>query len=168
MTGRTCRNTFGIILSFLIFFLIASPFFLFILDNYILHTTPSFVQHLPLTIPLLISNRLAQVAGGQNSLASNTQFLVSGFDDGTIWNMARGYPAFGLLSFPLVAIGIYYSLRRRQVHANLFLIWLVATIPIFFLFPLNIVTGQCAFSASHCVECYWDQWSLWLDWQQGH
>jgi 4-amino-4-deoxy-L-arabinose transferase-like glycosyltransferase len=134
---KTWHNLFGIILSLLIFFLIASPFFVFILDNYILHTTPSFVQHLPLTIPLLIASRLAQVSSGENALAANTQFLLSGFDDGSVWNMADGYAPFGLVALPLVAIGIYYSIRRRQVHANLFLIWLVASIPMFFLFPLN-------------------------------
>jgi len=136
--GKTWRSKLGVVGSLLIFFLVASPFFMFIGDNYILHTTPWIVQHLPLTIPLLIASRLAQVASGENALAANAQFLLSGFHDGAIWNMADGYSAFGLVSLPLVAIGIYYSIRRRQVHANLFLIWLLATIPMFFLFPLNI------------------------------
>ncbi|HWS84940.1 MAG TPA: glycosyltransferase family 39 protein [Ktedonobacteraceae bacterium] len=135
---KTWYNTFGIILSWLIFFLIASPFFVFILDNYILHTTPAFVQHLPLTIPLLISSRLAQVSDGQNPLAENIQFLMHGLNDGQVWDIAGIYSPLGLLSLPLVALGVYYSIRTRQVHANLFLIWLGATIPIFFLFPLDL------------------------------
>jgi len=140
--GTLWRNRRGVLGSFVIFLLIASPFFLFLLDNYILHTTPWIVQHLPLTIPLLLKSRLAEITAGQNTLAANVHFLMSGFNDGQIVNMADGYSPFGLLSLPLMVIGIAYSIRRRQGHANLFLIWLVATIPLFFLFPLNIVRAN--------------------------
>jgi Gpi18-like mannosyltransferase/4-amino-4-deoxy-L-arabinose transferase-like glycosyltransferase len=143
--GTLWRNKLGILLSFVIFFLVASPFLLFILDNYILHTTPSLVQHLPLTVPLLLSSRLGQISGGQNALASNTPFLMSGLVDGLVWNIGGGYLPLGLLSLPLMTIGIYYSIRKREVHANLFLIWLVATIPLFFLFPLNINRANALF-----------------------
>ncbi|HWS84939.1 MAG TPA: glycosyltransferase family 39 protein [Ktedonobacteraceae bacterium] len=139
------RNTLGVMLSLLVFFLIIYPFILFILDNYILHNTPSFIEHLPLTIPLLLDNRLAQITGGQNTLGSNIQFLMGGFNDGQVWNIAGGYSPLGLLSLLLVALGIYYSIRTGQVHGNLFLIWLVATIPLFFLFPLNIVRANALF-----------------------
>ncbi len=72
-------------------------------------------------------------------MASNALFFFSGFNDVLVWNVASVYLPFGLLTLPpFVVIGIYRSVRKRQVHANLFLIWLVATIPLFFLFPLNI------------------------------
>jgi 4-amino-4-deoxy-L-arabinose transferase-like glycosyltransferase len=139
------RNQLGVVVSLLIFVLIVSPFILFIVDNYILHTTPSFIQHLPFTIPLLLDNRLAQIASGQDTLGSNIQFLMGGFNDGQVWNIAGGYSPLGLLSLLLVAIGIYYSVITGKVHANLFLIWLVAAIPLFFLFPLNIVRANALF-----------------------
>jgi 4-amino-4-deoxy-L-arabinose transferase-like glycosyltransferase len=139
------RNTLGVVVSLLIFFIIIAPFILFVLDNYILHNTPSFIQHLPFTIPLLPANRLAQITSGQNTLGSNIQFLMGGLNDGQVWNIAGGYSPLGLLSLLLVALGIYYSIRTGQVHGNLFLIWLVATIPLFFLFPLNIVRANALF-----------------------
>jgi len=122
-------------------FLIASPFFLFILDDVIFHRTlfPSIVQYLPFTVPVLAGSRLTEISTGQNILASNALFFFSGFNDVLVWNVASVYLPFGLLTLPpFVVIGIYCSVRKRQVHANLFLIWLVATIPLFFLFPLNI------------------------------
>jgi hypothetical protein len=100
----------------------------------------------------LIASRFAQVTAEGDVLAINTQFLMSGFNDGQIQNMAGGYSPLGLLSvplrnlgIPLVVLGISYSIGRWQVHANLFLIWLVATIPIFFLFPLNINRANALF-----------------------
>jgi hypothetical protein len=137
-SGISWQNVLGILLSFVIFFLVSLPFFLFILDNFILHSTPAFVQHLPFRVPLLIETRLAQLSGRQSPFASNFQFLLSGFNDGLIWNIANPYLPLGLLSFPLMILGIYYSMKTRQVHANLFSIWLIATIPIFFLYYLNI------------------------------
>ncbi|HEY4032954.1 MAG TPA: glycosyltransferase family 39 protein [Ktedonobacteraceae bacterium] len=139
------RNKLGVLFSLVLFFLVAAPFFLFMLDNYVLYSTPWIVQHLPFTVPLLPSNGLAAITPLQTTLASNAQFLISGFNDGIIWNMASGYAAFGLLSFPLVAIGIYYSIKTQQVHANLFLIWLLATLPLLFLMPLTIVRANALF-----------------------
>jgi 4-amino-4-deoxy-L-arabinose transferase-like glycosyltransferase len=136
--GSTWRDKLGVLLSFMVLFLVASPFFLFILDNFILHKTSLIVQHLPFTIPLLIGSRLAQIATSQSTLVLNAHFLITGFNDGLAQNIADVYSPLGLLTFPFVIIGVYYSLGKREVHANLFLIWLVATIPMFFLFPLNI------------------------------
>jgi 4-amino-4-deoxy-L-arabinose transferase-like glycosyltransferase len=125
------QNKIAFVLSLMIFLLIASPFFLFILDNFILHRTPSIIQHLPFTVPLLISSRLAQVSAGQNILALNTSYLIGQAINPLV-------PGIGLITLPWVPIGIYYSLRTRNVYANLLVIWLVATIPFFFLFPADI------------------------------
>src|SRR5260370_3218053 len=138
---NTWWNKVSLLLILLLFFLIASPFFLFILDDVIFHRAifSSIVQHLPFTVPVLAGSRLTEISTGQNILASNALFFFSGFNDVLVWNVASVYLPFGLLTLPpFVVIGIYRSVRKRQVHANLFLIWLVATIPLFFLFPLNI------------------------------
>jgi hypothetical protein len=116
---------------------IAFPFLLFILDNYILHSTPEFVKHLPFTVPLLIGNRLAQIANG-SALQENIHFVTSGFNDGLIWNTMPWYAPLGLLSIPLAFVGVYYCVRRGQAQAMIFVLWLLATFPLFFLFPLNI------------------------------
>jgi len=162
--GTLWQNKLGVLLSLLIFLLIAFPFFLFMLDNFILHTTPSLVQHLPFTIPLMVGSRFAQVRAEGNPLALNAQFVLSGFKDRVEENMANGYSPLGLLSVPLAsalgispssfgllsvplapALGVYYSIRRRQVHANIFLIWLVATISIFCLSSLDINRANALF-----------------------
>lgn len=132
------RNKIGLVLSLFLFFLIASPFLIFILDNFILHRTPSIIQHLPFTIPLLISSRLAQISTGQDLVAWNTLYLSGKLDDPLV-------PGIGLITLPWIAIGIYYSLRTRNVYANLLVIWLISTIPFFFLFPVNVFRGNAVF-----------------------
>ena len=151
------QNKWSVLGSWLIFFLIASPFFLFLLDNFILHRTPWIVQHLPFSVPLLIANRFNQIGGGGDVLTGNIQFLMNGFRDGNVWNMASNFSPlglldmtvasvlgisssqFGLLSIPLLpALGIYYSIKKYNVHASVFLILLISIMPIFFIFPLNI------------------------------
>ncbi len=132
------RNKIGFVLSLFLFFLIASPFLIFILDNFILHRTPSLIQHLPFTIPLLISSRLAQISTGQDLVAWNTLYLSGKLDDPLV-------PGIGLITLPWIAIGMYYSLRTRNVYANLLIIWLISTIPFFFIFPVNVFRGNAVF-----------------------
>jgi 4-amino-4-deoxy-L-arabinose transferase-like glycosyltransferase len=124
------QHKIGFVLSLVLFFLIGSSFLMFILDNFILHRTPSIIQHLPFTIPLLISSRLAQVSTGQNLLALNTSYLTGQVSNPLV-------PTIGLITLPWVPIGIYYSLRKRNIYANLLTIWLISTIPFFFLFPAD-------------------------------
>ncbi len=135
------RNKIGFMLSLLLFLLISSPFLIFILDNFILHRTPPIIQHLPFTIPLLISSRLAQISTGQDLVAWNTLYLSGQLDNPLV-------PGMGLITFPWIAIGIYYSLRKRNIYANLLVIWLISTIPFFFIFPVNISRGNAVFIPS--------------------
>lgn len=132
------QNKIAFVLSLMLFFLIASPFLIFILDNFILHRTPSIIQHLPFTIPLLISSRLEQVVAGQDLLARNTLYLTGQVNNSLV-------PAIGLITLPWIPIGIYYSLRKRNVYANLFVIWLISTFPFFFIFPFDIARINAVF-----------------------
>jgi 4-amino-4-deoxy-L-arabinose transferase-like glycosyltransferase len=127
---------FSFLLSLGVFLLISFPFLLFILDNYVLHSTPQFVKHLPFTVPLLISSRLAQVSRG-NILMGNLRFLESGFNDAVIWKTMPWYAPLGLLTIPFACIGIYYNMRKRQKQEMIFVLWLVAALPIFFIYDLN-------------------------------
>ncbi len=130
------RYKFSFLLSLGVFLVIAFPFLLFVLDNYVLHSTPEFVKHLPFTVPLLISNRLTQVSGG-DILISNLRFVASGFNDGVIWKTMPWYAPLGLLTLPLAGVGIYYSVRKRQRREMIFVLCLVAALPIFFIYDLN-------------------------------
>ncbi|GLV58054.1 hypothetical protein KDH_48880 [Dictyobacter sp. S3.2.2.5] len=132
------------LLSLGIFLLITAPFLLFTLDNSILHYTPPFIAHLPFTIPLLISNRLNQISNGQDLLAANALFLSSGFRDGLPWNNLDWSQPLGAVTLPGAALGIYYSLKKRG-DATIFIIWLIATLPLFFLVPLNINRSNAIF-----------------------
>lgn len=125
------------LLSLGLFLFLAGPFLLFILDNNILHYTPPFITHLPLTIPLLIANRFNQVNSGQNILTTNIHFLTSGFCDGVPWNNLDSFQPLGFVALPGAALGVYYSLKKYG-DATIFVIWLIATLPLFFLMPLNI------------------------------
>jgi len=127
---------FRFLLSLGVFLVISFPFLLFILDNSVLHSTPELVKHLPFTVPLLISSRLAQVSRG-NILLGNWRFLASGFNDALIWKTMPWYAPLGLLTIPFACIGLYYSMRKRQKQEMIFVLWLVAALPIFFIYDLN-------------------------------
>ena len=132
------RNKIGFVLSLFLFLVISSLFLIFVLDNFILHRTPPLIQHLPFTIPLLISSRLTQISTGQDLVAWNTLYLTDQLN-------IPFAPAIGPITLPWIAIGIYYSLRTRNVYANLLVIWLISTIPFFFIFPVNVFRGNAVF-----------------------
>ncbi|HEU5379528.1 MAG TPA: glycosyltransferase family 39 protein [Ktedonobacteraceae bacterium] len=127
---------FQFLMSLAILCFIAFPFFLFILDNDVLHSTPDFVKHLPFSVPLLISNRLTQVSAG-HILGDNLHFLATGFNDGLIWKTLPGYVPVGLLTIPLACVGIYYNVKGRQTREMIFIFWLIAALPIFLIYNLN-------------------------------
>ncbi|GHO84246.1 hypothetical protein KSZ_22520 [Dictyobacter formicarum] len=109
-----------------------------------MHYTPTFITHLPFTIPLLIGNRINQINDGHNLLTTNIRFLTSGFRDDAIWNNLDWFQPLGLVALPGAALGVYYSLKKHG-DATIFVIWLIATLPLFFLVPLNINHGNAIF-----------------------
>jgi 4-amino-4-deoxy-L-arabinose transferase-like glycosyltransferase len=132
---------FSFLLSLAVFLVLAFPFLLFLLDNYVLHSTPGFVQRLPFTVPLLISSRLDQVSSG-DVLVNNLRFVAQGFNDDILWKNMPWYAPLGLLTIPLACIGVYYNLKSRRRRALVFLLWLVAALPIFFIYDLNSNRGN--------------------------
>jgi 4-amino-4-deoxy-L-arabinose transferase-like glycosyltransferase len=131
------EHKISFVLSIIVFLVIATPFLLFILDNNILHRTPAFIHYLPFSVPLTPGNRLAQVTG-QSTLKDNLLFLTSGFNDGQPWNIMPAFLPLGWLNIPLAAVGIYFSVRRKPLAHSVFLFWLLATLPLFLLFNLDI------------------------------
>lgn len=91
------------LLSLAVFLVLAFPFLLFLLDNYVLHSTPGCVQHPPFTVPLLIS-RLEQVSSG-DVLVNNLRFVARGFNDDILWKSMPWYAPLGVLTIPLACIG---------------------------------------------------------------
>lgn len=130
------RYKWSFLLSLVVFVVISFPFLLFLLDNYVLHSTPEFVKHLPFTVPLLISSRLEQVSGG-DLLINNARFLASGFNDGVIWKTMPGYPPLSVLTIPLACIGIYFNIKQRKKYGLMLVLWVAAVLPIFLFYNLN-------------------------------
>jgi hypothetical protein len=68
----------------------------------------------------------------------NLQLITSGFNDGLIEYTMPGYALLGIISLPLILIGIMFSLIKRTVNAQAFLYWLIASLPVPFIIVLEI------------------------------
>lgn len=133
------QEKISFIFSMLIFLVIATPFLLFVVENDVVHRPLGFLAHWPITIPYLPLNRLDEVQFGYSHLTvfmMNLRFLISGFNDQWIGSSIPWIPQLGWLVPPFAAVGAYFSLKRGQLSRNLFLLWLVAMLPIFVLFVL--------------------------------
>ncbi|GCE10525.1 ArnT family glycosyltransferase [Tengunoibacter tsumagoiensis] len=127
--------------SLVIFLIIATPFFLFILENYVLHKQIRHLSSLPFSIPLFPSNRLDQVNEQYTRLGilkSNLRFLISGYQDGWTFNSVPWISALGWLVPPFSTLGLYFSLKQRPLSKNLFVFWLIAVSPLFILFIFTV------------------------------
>lgn len=126
-----------------LFALMACPIGLFLFKNFVAQNTLPFESYLPFGIPLLPISRLAQVASPWEArMAINLNFILTGFQDGEIRNMVIGdMPTFSIL-FPLVLVGAVALWRefRQSGKVNLFWLWLVACLPLFF--PANLAINR--------------------------
>lgn len=132
--------------------LLAFPFLLFFLENYVLGCNLAWTDNLFFATPLLPATRLSQVAHGtwHEFLGKNVEFALSGFDDGTVYNQLVGYPLLATSGWVLAPVGLVTLLYKwRQVPRPLAaspptvvglltLAWLLGCVPLFFLFELNI------------------------------
>ncbi|KUG09800.1 glycosyltransferase family 39 protein [Solirubrum puertoriconensis] len=138
-----------------IFAIVAAPFALVILENFILHKNLAWTDDLFFSTPLLEVNRLQQVnQANQNHewqvLRNNVAFVNSGFNDGSSYNMIQGFKplfSFSILLFVVaLAVMLYRILlpkisvveSRRDVVAWVFFAWAVASLPLIFVIELNI------------------------------
>jgi 4-amino-4-deoxy-L-arabinose transferase-like glycosyltransferase len=127
--------------SILVFLLIAGPFFLFVLENDVLHRQLEFLTHLPFTIPYLPVNRLSQVNGNLSHraiLLANIRFVIGGYHDQWPMNSISWISPLGWLVPPFAALGVYFSLKRQQLAHNLIVLALIGMLPTFVLFIFTV------------------------------
>jgi 4-amino-4-deoxy-L-arabinose transferase-like glycosyltransferase len=136
-----------------LFGLAAAPFLLFFFENYVLHRNLAWTDHLFFATPLLVGNRLEEVSqhGTWHDFYNwNTDLLMRGFDDKTVYNLLTEYPLLAHFVWGLALLGFLVLVVRlwrvgRQLAAQPALVvglltvaWLLACAPLFYLFELNI------------------------------
>jgi len=135
-----------------LFLVVAAPFLLFFVENYVAKRNFGWTDALPFATPLLPATRMSQVAGGSwaQLLGHNWQFALAGFDDGSSYNVLPGFKP--LLSFTLPfallagLIGTWQLVRQqgrfarspRAVVLLVFAAWGAASLALFFSFELNV------------------------------
>jgi hypothetical protein len=135
-----------------LFAVVAAPFGLFIIENYLLGHNLAWTDKLFFATPLLPATRLGQdgQAGWRALYEVNSALVASGFDDGEVYNQLPGYPLLLRFTWALVALG-FATMLYRLAHAGrqlaerpaavvglLFLAWGVACGPLIFLLKLNV------------------------------
>lgn len=120
--------------------LIALPFGLFLIKNYILHTPHMAIEDaLPFSVPALAATRLSQISQGfAQTVFNNLTFLAGGYRDEAIWHQSRFFlPLTG--AAPLLTLaGAALLARDRTRRTNIVLI--VAAMAVFpiLLLPLQL------------------------------
>ncbi|WIM94545.1 glycosyltransferase family 39 protein [Actinoplanes oblitus] len=117
-----------------LFGLVALPYGIFLLVNQVLHRAPGWLSALPFGVQLLPGSRVQEI-NTDGLVAGNLRFAVQGFSDNLPWNVMSPYLPFGLVIVPLAAVGGYFAVRDRAYPPVL---WLAATLPMFFLVRLNV------------------------------
>jgi 4-amino-4-deoxy-L-arabinose transferase-like glycosyltransferase len=122
--------------------LIALPFGLFLLKNYVLHGQHlPFESALPFSVPALAATRLSQI--GQSfavTVFNNLTFITGGYRDDAIWHQSRFFlPLTGVIPFLTLAGAVALSrdgIRTRQ--ANVVLIVAAAIVVPILTLPLQL------------------------------
>jgi hypothetical protein len=136
-----------------LFVVVALPFLLFFLENYVLHRNLAWTDKLFFATPLLVGNRLVEVSqhGTWSDFYNwNLDLIMRGFDDKTVYNQLPEYPLLGHFVWGLALLGFGLLLRRlwqqrtqlagqpALVIGLLTVAWLLACVPFVYLFELNI------------------------------
>lgn len=125
----------------ILFACLATPVALLLAKNFIFHNAIDVEKILPFGIPLLPVDRLAQLSTPfPQRIDRIFSFVTTGFQDGEIRNSVIGVPSIFLILFPLTIIGLVFLHKkyRQSKLANPFLLWLVASVPVFFLVEIAI------------------------------
>jgi hypothetical protein len=150
--GRMRQQLGAWLLAAGLFGLVAAPFGLFFIENYVLGQNLAWTDKLFFSTPLLPATRLSQV--GQSSLRDiyefNVEMVRSGFDDRQVFNQLGSYPLLLDFTWTLAALGFGVMLYRlgqwrgrlasqpADVTMLIFLAWGMACVPLLFLFGLNV------------------------------
>ena len=135
------------------FLVVAAPFLLFFVENYVLGRNLAWTDKLFFSTPLLVANRLEEVSrqGTWHDFYNwNTDLMMRGFDDRTVYNQLTDYPLLMHFVWGLALLGIVVLVVRlwrlrgqlaeqpAAVVGLLSLAWLLACVPFFYMFVLNI------------------------------
>jgi 4-amino-4-deoxy-L-arabinose transferase-like glycosyltransferase len=135
-----------------LFVVVAAPFGLFIIENYVLGHNLPWADNLFFSTPLLPATRLSQESHDtwRDIYEVNSAFVLRRFTDSTVYNQLPGYPLLLRFTWGLAALGsftLFYQLgkwRSRLAGRPAELVGLVllacgiACVPTIFLFALNI------------------------------
>jgi 4-amino-4-deoxy-L-arabinose transferase-like glycosyltransferase len=122
--------------------LIALPFGLFLIKNYLLHAPHMAIEEtLPFSVPTLAATRTSQIGQGfALTVFNNLTFLAGGYRDEAIWHQSRFFlPLTGAM--PLLTLAGALLLARDAVktkHPNLVLIAAAAVVFPILLLPLQL------------------------------
>lgn len=99
-----------------LFLLVAGPFLLFFLENYLLHRNLAWTDSLPFSTPLLPATRISQINSDSwpTMLFKNWKFLIRGFNDGMCYNQLPGFALLIRGALPLAIIGWVATLREMN------------------------------------------------------
>ncbi|AIZ63257.1 hypothetical protein PK28_05335 [Hymenobacter sp. DG25B] len=147
---RIRRNAWSWLWALGLFGIVASPFFIYFLENYLLGHNVAWAEDLFFSTPLFPGNRLGQVAGINRKyiLWTNFQFLRSGFNDHTVYNLLPGFPLLLTFTWP-VGVGALFiaavqtvrkkgTLTSADIVVRVLGAWAISALPFLFLFELNV------------------------------
>lgn len=130
------------LIALIVFAGLAWPIGLFVLKNFVLQASLPYKEYLPFGIPLVPFSRIAQVTS-QPPLERwiNSFFVVlNGFQDGEIKNSLPEIAPMFLVCLPLALVGVTHKIRCANSRGNLFLLWLLACLPL--LFPWDLANHR--------------------------
>ncbi len=113
---------------------------LFLIKNFIVHDAMGIERFLPIGLPLLLTTRLQYVVSPiPGRWIDNFFFLLSGFQQGDYHDTLVGHAPLFFMFVPLSLIGAAYWVRefRSTRRPELFLLWLIACLPIFVVVDAN-------------------------------
>jgi predicted membrane-bound mannosyltransferase len=126
------------LMSLALFILMAFPFTLFFLENYILKRNLTWTDSLFFSTPICPANRLDQTSTGSwKMIQSNMEFLISGCNDHTDYNMLSNFsvllPCIILLSLMALICGVYSLYKNKMkndsatITLSIFIAWLCSS-----------------------------------------
>lgn len=135
-----------------LFGLVAAPFGLFFVENYVVARNLAWTDKLFFATPLLPATRVSQVSGTHwtDVVAYNWRFLLAGFDDGTCYNLMPGYKLLLSLTLPFALVGVLVGTwklvaRRGRIFSSppgivlgIFGAWGLASLSLFGTVELNV------------------------------
>lgn len=129
------------LVSAVIFSLFLIPIALFLIKNFLVHDTMPFESWLPFSLPLLITTRLQFVSSSTPvEWIENLFFLANGFQLGDSRSSLLGHPPIFLVFVPLCLLGVLHWIWefRQTKRPDLFLVWLIASLPIVVLIDAGV------------------------------